>query len=458
MCLPQKNQAIHGEIMDLLPRELGASAELVHRDLLLHRTLLPRVAQNRSSVVFACARRRHLLEGLLRERRYAEAVDLSYALDPFKTEAWLPSDCAADEPYIGHADVLVKVETWSNDRLSRRVRRKATATVKIKEQESVLRLLSKGVRFTSSTLGAPVVGFRLADSFVALESPMRCYQTTEGSLFCHGGGDNNTVHFDNANEAVKASRSMLVNATRTGRNLAKSRLAVKSGPHHEAARWRHSRIDDIQTNHVVGAKSILFIPLCASDEDDCDHAYDYGLIASNYGGDLEAYLSDVMSVTNQFMHKNSWGLVSFFPTFLPIQRVAYSKASCGDYDGLGYYLSSNDGTFDVLAYESAANSGVFVEDYDYNVVVVPFCNGLGWSGVGWVGYPGIALNLIGTNYDQSLAHELGHNFGANHASFANDDRSRGSVAWWDDSYGDNSQTWVEYGNPFSVRSVSKNSN
>ena len=35
----------------------------------------------------------------------------------------------------------------------------------------------------------------------------------------------------------------------------------------------------------------------------------------------------------------------------------------------------------------------------------------------WVGVPGSLLNVYGTDYDASAAHELGHNFGAYHASY-----------------------------------------
>ena len=61
-----------------------------------------------------------------------------------------------------------------------------------------------------------------------------------------------------------------------------------------------------------------------------------------------------------------------------------------------------------------------------------------------MGFPGLALNIYAYTYDNALAHELGHNFGASHASYMTGG-TRGAVA-----YNDNEGSWVEYGNPYST--------
>jgi len=44
---------------------------------------------------------------------------------------------------------------------------------------------------------------------------------------------------------------------------------------------------------------------------------------------------------------------------------------------------------------------------------MPACAELAWSGVGWVGQPGLVLNVLtAADHDASLVHQLGHNLGA----------------------------------------------
>ncbi|KAJ8602965.1 hypothetical protein CTAYLR_001573 [Chrysophaeum taylorii] len=388
----------------MIGRDLVGSTASIH-EAVVRATL----SGNASTLAEACAERRSVLEALVEQRRYEELADVSFAL-----EAPCEDD---DEPYVGFANVAVRMES-DRDRTSSS-RRLATASINGRR----FQMLTTAARLKLTARGVPVVGVVLGGTrFVALDAPMRC--ESGRIVSCHDASGK-WRHFESLKHASEASREMIRTAER---------------------RAKLSRLADIETNHVAGIKSILFIPICPSDSD-CDEAYDYGLIASDYGGDLEQYLIAVVALCNDYLEASSWGTVSLEATYLPIQQVEYTQADCASGDSITHLVDESASSYDNMAFDAAEAAGASVGAYDYNVVVIPKCASLTWSGVGWVGYAGTALNLFATSLDPSLAHELGHNFGANHASFANaDDGSRGAVAWWSEA----SSTWVEYANPFSV--------
>mmetsp|Transcript_28210 Transcript_28210/g.36471 ORF Transcript_28210/g.36471 Transcript_28210/m.36471 type:complete len:618 (+) Transcript_28210:151-2004(+) len=122
----------------------------------------------------------------------------------------------------------------------------------------------------------------------------------------------------------------------------------------------------------------------------------------------------------------------------------YSGGSCGSVEGLDYFSGGSAKAMDVMAYASARAQGYDINNYDLNIIFTPRCPAIGWSGVGWVGAPGSLLYIFGHNHDASASHEIGHNFGANHASIMSGG-ARGAKAWVDSS-----NTWSEYGNPLSA--------
>ena len=73
---------------------------------------------------------------------------------------------------------------------------------------------------------------------------------------------------------------------------------------------------------------------------------------------------------------------------------------------------------------AAAVAGASAKGYDPSAadtlgVVFPYCSTLGWGGLGYVGYDGYWINTGGGGYwydAATIAHEIGHNYGANHAS------------------------------------------
>ena len=388
----------------------------------------------------ACERRRGLLRELVELGSFDEAVELSFALEPFREG--LPEACD-DRPFAGSADVFATHAAWKN--VANSHVRQVTALFQDKTKVS---LLSSAIRFRVSSLDAPVVGafFSLSDAntkgqfgatkenvfFVALEAAIRCTMDKDGRFLC------GNVIFESRDEVCAYGESLIVASAKKKKSLLRKENHAKNLP---------KRVLDETSTYVVGAKKVLVIPVCPRDVENCDAAYDYGLVESSHAGSLNAFLEQVMTLNARFFQESSWGALSMTWSVTPIVRIDYDAANCGSVEGLGYYY--DDGSaYDVMAFAAAEEAGYARSDYDFHVVVSPRCASLGWSGIGWVGYPGCVLNLNAQNYDQSLAHELGHNFGANHASF--DEYARGAVAWWDETLGEVSTTWREYANPFTV--------
>lgn len=203
-----------------------------------------------------------------------------------------------------------------------------------------------------------------------------------------------------------------------------------------------SRLEDEDTTYTVGSKTLLIMPICPSDVL-CNEVFDYGLTQSDHGGDVASYLERVVMLMDKFVRENSFNSTNITETITPALQLNYTSSECGTVETLGYYSGQDARALDVMAFDAAASLGYARNDYDFHAIVAPWCADLGIGGVGWIGYPGFFINLAGQNYDASFAHELGHNFGARHASFADDD-TRGGVAWWD------SADVVEYGCPFCV--------
>ena len=74
-----------------------------------------------------------------------------------------------------------------------------------------------------------------------------------------------------------------------------------------------SRLDDKYTKRVVGEKTLLISVICPSSSD-CDSAYDYEMIESAHGGDVFAYLDEVVDLANDFYAEASWGNFSLAVT------------------------------------------------------------------------------------------------------------------------------------------------
>jgi hypothetical protein len=70
------------------------------------------------------------------------------------------------------------------------------------------------------------------------------------------------------------------------------------------------------------------------------------------------------------------------------------------------FASSFRHSYDMMAFAGASTAGFEREAYDLNVIFIPQCSGLLFSGIGWIGVPGTVQNSGLTDYDASVAHEL----------------------------------------------------
>jgi hypothetical protein len=67
-------------------------------------------------------------------------------------------------------------------------------------------------------------------------------------------------------------------------------------------------------------------------------------------------------------------------------------------------------------------------NFDFNCIVLPRCDDRRWSGLAFVGQPGLVLNLVAYDLDPALIYELAHNLGLNHGA-RSEGGERGKAVW-----------------------------
>lgn len=327
----------------------------------------------------SCGHRLDALRALVREGRYDEAFQQSAELDRSDS---LPSACQLDKPYIGKADI-----------------------VHLSDGTLQIQLLDPSRPF-SYDLAAADEWALITDDAVAVEG------------------------FSLDGQFVLSSHAEMQPGSRTARQ----RRAPGSTP--QARQTRSGQLQE-PDSYALGVKKLLVLPVCPNISDRaCFEMYNRDVIAGSYGGEVVLYMQAVVNKANTHLSTSSWGQLSLDPTILsPLRLTEYSAETfCSD------IKAKHFGTLDqrALAKAEAEDPTLRRADFDFYTIVIPSCSGLPWYGIAYVGQPGIILHLFRptTSLDPALVHEVGHNFGLNHAatlSSLSRGRAIADTAFLDDS-------------------------
>ena len=418
----------------------------------------------------ACGRRLAHLRSLVGDGHLKEALEASFALhEHFQGGAAgnarrpAHADCNADIVHVGEGTIATMISTPADRGGNPAAVPVHSSFVTLHSEDgsaapAVALPIHLGtesgrrVPMSSGPARVPVVGFSLDGRFVLAESHVRCRAATtpassaagDGVFLCDGGARLRDAPVASAAEA----QAELVPLLSAGRRLSPTFMSMPAWPTSletgGGPKLALAGLPDADSVYAVGAKTVIVIPVLPSDGIEADVApkgYNYGLVASTYGGSIRSYLAAVMSNINDFYSRNSFNEMTFVTTVTEAYNVNYLSANCRSVKSLDFWAGKASTSMDMMAYAAAAAHNPTTA-FDFQVVFIPKCTGLGYSGVGWVGVPGTLQNLGASDLDPSVSHELGHNLGANHASIIVQG-ARGAVAWGVDT----DAGWVEYGNP-----------
>lgn len=122
--------------------------------------------------------------------------------------------------------------------------------------------------------------------------------------------------------------------------------------------------------------------------------------------------TNLVNGLNGFYTESSYGRTGFVPVgqgsdYTPTFRMPNTAAYYGSND---YYARLRSD-----ARAAAAAAGYVLADYDYDLICMGSVPGFNWAGLGYVGAAGAWIrNSFSTGVS---AHELGHNYGLNHANY-----------------------------------------
>lgn len=242
----------------------------------------------------------------------------------------------------------------------------------------------------------PLNGIALGNLFAVNENPVRILEpieaaemTNDDEEICSVSGDATTVHEEETPVDVGGDIVFLCQPIHA--EILNDEMIAAEGKTSSAAGVAASP-------YTEGQKKLILIRV---DFPDLQGAP----FADNIGTNLVNGLNSFYRESSY--HRASFALVGQGTDYTPTFRLTTNASYYGTND---FYLRLRS---DARAAATAA--GYNLANYNFDLICIGSVPGFNWSGLGYVGAPGSWIrNSFGTGVS---AHELGHNFGLNHAGF-----------------------------------------
>ncbi len=366
------------------------------------------------------AKRRAVMARLVREDPRS-AVELAV---PARVRQKLPEGIQreVEQEVSGYGDYLVLISDEADPQTGEFVRSRTERKVVLGGKTYHASVYGRKLGMTTK-LNIPLRGVVVGDRVALAESPVRVLDADEQGAAPAGQGidaevGGRVMHFE--------TREQL---DRFEEELKKRELTIGPRGTGKAGGTTDAKEADAPVGDVTaaspwtqGAKTVLLMRVDFSDAPGEPVGADGTALTTAYGQSL------LNTQVNEFYKANSYNATSITGTVTKVLRMPRTA---------NYYGSAND-FLQLLAdaRTAATRAGYNIDSYDLDIVAFKRIEAYTWAGQGYIGAKGTWLNGYFTIRETS--HELGHNFGLNHANLWK--TTNGTVI--------GTGTSVEYANPF----------